>query len=103
MRIGVVISSSEPENAWNGFRFANLAAGRGDDVRVFLINSGVECLRDLGRFDVKTQSDRFQEKGGKVLGCGTCMATRKIGAVCEISNMDTLYQIVEETDKTIFF
>ncbi|MFA6213799.1 MAG: DsrE family protein [Candidatus Micrarchaeia archaeon] len=102
-RLSVVISSNEPEKAWNAFRFANLALGKKDDVKVFLMNSGVECLVDKGKHDVKALSEKFEQAGGKLLACGTCIKSRSMGEVCDISNMETFYRLVTESDKTIYF
>ncbi len=102
MKLAVVISSGESENAWNAFRLANLALEKKDAVSVFLLNSGVECLKDEGRYNVKTLSGQFEEGGGKVLACGTCVKNRKMGGVCEISNMETFYSLIKESEKTVF-
>ncbi len=101
--ISVVISSNEPEKAWNAFRFSNLALGKKDEVKVFLMNSGVEYLKDVGKFEVKKLSEQFEEKGGKILACGTCIKNRQMGDVCEISNLETFYKLVMESDKTVYF
>ncbi len=42
MNLGVVLSTNDPETAFNAMRLANFAANEGDDVAVFLINAGVE-------------------------------------------------------------
>ncbi|HLD62561.1 MAG TPA: DsrE family protein [Candidatus Norongarragalinales archaeon] len=102
-KLAVVISSNEPEKAWNAFRFSNLALGKKDEVKVFLMNSGVECLVDSGKYDVKTLSEKFEQNGGKILACGTCVKSRSMGNVCEISNMDSFYNLVSESDRTIYF
>ena len=102
-KLAVVISSNEPEKAWNAFRFSNLALGKKDEVKVFLMNSGVECLVDSGKYDVKKLSEKFDQNGGKILACGTCVKSRSMGNVCEISNMDSFYNLVSESDRTIYF
>lgn len=102
MKILVVISSKEPENAWNAFRLASLAADKKDEVTVFLLNSGVECLKDAGKHNVKTISEQFAQKGGKLLACGTCLKSRNLGGVCPISNMETLYKLIKESDKAVY-
>ena len=102
-KLAVVISSNEPEKAWNAFRFSNLALGKKDEVKVFLMNSGVECLVDSGKYDVKKLSEKFDQNGGKILACGTCVKSRSMGNVCEISNMETFYNLVTESDKAIYF
>ena len=102
-KLAVVISSNEPEKAWNAFRFSNLALGKKDEVSVFLMNSGVECLVDSEKYNVKALSDKFEQNGGKVLACGTCVKNRSMGNVCETSNMDAFYNLVTESDKAIYF
>jgi len=102
-QLTVVISSNEPEKAWNAFRFANLALDKKDGVSVFLMNSGVECLVDKEKYNVKTLSEKFEQKGGHLLACGTCVKNRNVGEVCDISNMETFYRLVMESDKTVYF
>lgn len=102
-KIAVVIGSSEPEKAWNAFRFANLALGKKDEVSVFLMNSGVECLVDTGKFNVKTLSEKFEQAGGRLHACGTCIKSRSMGEVCEISNMETFYSLLMESGRTVYF
>jgi uncharacterized protein involved in oxidation of intracellular sulfur len=102
-KMTVVIDSNEAEKAWNAFRLANLAIEKKNSVKVFLMNSGVECLVDSGKFNVKTLSEKFEEMGGKVLACGTCIKSRNIGGVCDISNMETLYNLLMESDKAVYF
>ena len=36
MKLGIVISSNDPETAWNASRLGNFALTQGDAVRVFL-------------------------------------------------------------------
>ena len=102
-KIAVVIGSNEPEKAWNAFRFANLALGKKDTIKVFLMNSGVECLVDKGKHDVKTLSEKFENGGGKLLACGTCIKNRSMGEVCSISTMETFYKLVMESDRAVYF
>ncbi len=102
-KMTVVIGSNEPGKAWNAFRFATLALGKKDSVKVFLMNSSVECLVDTGKFNVKTLSEKFEQGGGKVLACGTCIKSRSMGEVCEISNMATFYNLLMESDRTAYF
>ena len=54
MKIGIVLSTNDPEEVWNAFRFANVALKKNHSVRVFLLNKGVDAE------DVK--SERFQVK-----------------------------------------
>jgi len=106
MKIGVLISQTDPETVWNAFRFANFSLDKAHSVKVFLIGKGVECeeINDAG-FDVKSQTEKFLAKKGKIYACGTCLKSRhKEGSeVCPISSMAELMEIVEESDKIISF
>lgn len=43
MKIGIVLSTNDPEEVWNAFRFANMALKANHAVKVFLVNEGVEA------------------------------------------------------------
>ncbi len=106
MKIGILLSSNDPETSWNAFRFANTARDAGNDVRVFLMGKGVEAvaLRDAA-FDVGKQIHRFRTKGGEVLACGTCLKLRKqdAGSSCSPSTMRTFLDIVVSVDRLVSF
>ena len=42
-KIGIVLSTNDPEEVWNAFRFGNVALKENHAVRVFLVNKGVEA------------------------------------------------------------
>jgi len=42
MKIGVVLSTNDPEEVWNAFRLGNVTLRENHEVRVFLVNKGVE-------------------------------------------------------------
>ena len=44
MKVGIVISQTDPETVWNAFRFGNFSIKKGHSVRTFLIGKGVECV-----------------------------------------------------------
>ena len=106
MKIGIIISTNEPETVWNAFRFAVTAQRKKHIVKVFLLGKGVESdgLQD-SRFDIKHQWDSFLSHDGEILACGTCLKLRGKGetATCSISTMDELLQLVEESDKVVSF
>lgn len=106
MKIGVLLSSNDPESAWNAFRFANTARDGRHDVRVFLMGKGVEvvALRDA-TFDVGKQIRRFAKRGGEVLACGTCLQFRKrdAGPSCSPSTMRSFLDIVVSVDRLVSF
>jgi len=106
MRISLVVSTNDPEEAWNAFRFGVRSLEKGHEVIAFLINKGVEC-EDIKNttFDVKAELEKFMEEKGKILACGTCLKLRKKEGTqfCPVSNMDTLVNLVESSDKIVSF
>jgi uncharacterized protein involved in oxidation of intracellular sulfur len=106
MKIGIIISQTEPETVWNAFRFGNFSLGKQHEVRVFLIGKGVESESIIDKnFNVKEQMEKFVDGGGKIFACGTCLKLRhKEGShLCPISTMQDLMNVVEESDKIISF
>jgi len=106
MKIGVVISTNEPEVVWNAFRLGNVSLKASHAVKVFLINKGVE-VEDIksDKHDVKGQIDSFIANKGQILACGTCLKARqKEGTnICPISTMNDLLKLVEESDRILTF
>ncbi len=106
MKIGILISQTEPETVWNAFRFANFSLDKKHEVKVFLIGKGVECeeINDK-EFNVKEQMKRFCNRGGTIFACGTCLKSRhkESTPICPLSTMQDLMNIVEESDKIISF
>ena len=106
MKIGIVISTNEPEVVWNAFRFGVTALASNHEVKVFLINKGVEAEDiESEKYDVKEQVDSFIEGKGQILACGTCLKSRqkKGSNVCPISTMAELLKLVEDSDKLLTF
>jgi uncharacterized protein involved in oxidation of intracellular sulfur len=105
MKIGIVISTNDPETVWNAFRLGNIALKENHSVKIFLINKGVEA-EDIKseKFNVIEQFHLFIESKGELLVCGTCLKARqKEGGVCPISTMKDLLRVVEESDKLLTF
>lgn len=106
MKIGIVISTNEPEVVWNAFRFGNISLKANHGVKVFLINKGVEIegIEDE-KHNVKEQTNLFLQSKGQILACGTCLKARdkKGSTVCPISTMKDLLKLVEESDKVLTF
>lgn len=106
MKIGIVLGANEPEVVWNAFRFGVTALNAKHEVRIFLMNKGVEAedIRDE-MFDVSEQIRLFIEHNGKILACGTCLKIRekKGSDVCPVSTMKDLLKIVEESEKLLTF
>ncbi|MBI4209904.1 MAG: hypothetical protein HY544_00130 [Candidatus Diapherotrites archaeon] len=60
--------TKEPEKAWNAFRFGVTAPKGKHDVKVFLINEGIEA-QDIQnkKYNVKEQVAAFIQSNGQIL------------------------------------
>jgi len=104
MKLGIVIYSSDPETVWNAFRLGVYARKQGDDVSVFLLAKGVECEGlDSERFPVRAQMQEFVDHGGAILACGTCLTLRHSegSALCPLSTLKDLYELIRDSDRVI--
>jgi uncharacterized protein involved in oxidation of intracellular sulfur len=106
LKIGIVLSTNDPEEVWNAFRFGNVALKENHQVKVFLVNKGVEA-EDIKseRFPVREQLQSFNENKGELLACGTCMKARQKeeSNFCPIATMKDLLEIAEWSDKLLTF
>src|SRR3989304_1944486 len=95
--VGLVIYSNDTETVWNALRLANYSKSEGDTVSIFLLGRGVE-LDDLAKTDnnIKEQTSTFLEGGATILGCGTCLHSRKNDApqLCKFSSLKDLYELI---------
>ena len=106
MKLGIVLSTKEPEKAWNAFRFGVAALKAGHEVKVFLLSEGVEAEEiQSEKYNVQEQIQAFTQNKGRILACGTCLKSRqKQGSnVCPVSTMQDLLKMVEESDKILSF
>ena len=104
--IGMVIYSNDVETVWNAMRLANYSKNQGDTVQIFLLGKGVEVDKLVNEnADLKQQVDSFLEKGGSIMGCGTCLKSRKNNEpqVCTFSSLADLYAIVRKNKIVITF
>lgn len=106
MKLGLVISSNDPETVWNAFRLGVYALKADDTVAAFLLGKGVEAaqLQQAG-FDVPDMMGQFVEAGGQVLACGTCLKLRQEQetGICSVSTMKDLHDLVRGSDKVLTF
>lgn len=106
MKLGIILSTNEPETCWNALRLGVFARKQKDEVRVFLLGQGVE-IEKVGteRFDVAGMARQLLDAGGSVLACGTCLKLRESegSELCPLSTMADLYQIIAESDKVLTF
>ncbi len=107
MKLGIIINTNDSETVWSAFRFANLSLRTKHNVRIFLINKGVEIEKIMKnkKYNTKEQINSFLQAKGKIFACGTCMQARKKkgSALCPISTLKDLLKIVEESDKLLTF
>ena len=104
--IGMVIYSNDVETTWNEFRLANYSKNQGDTVSVFLLGKGVEVDKLVNENeDLKKQVDSFLENGGTILGCGTCLKSRKNDEpqVCTFSSLADLYALIRKNKIVLTF
>ncbi len=106
MKLGIIISSNEPETVWNAFRFGIFSIKQGDTVKVFLVAKGVESeTLDTDQFKVTEQMAALVNDGGKIYACGSCLKLRQSpgSETCPLSTMQDMYDIVKESDRTVTF
>jgi sulfur relay (sulfurtransferase) complex TusBCD TusD component (DsrE family) len=106
IKIGIVISTNDPESVWNALRLANFSLAENDTVSIFLLGKGVEISTIVDKkYDIKGPLDDFMGKGGKILACGTCMQSRKMeeSKACPVSSLSDLYDLIRKSDKVLTF
>ena len=106
MKLGIIISTNEPETVWNALRLCVTALKNKHKTKIFLLGKGVE-LEEIKnkKFNVKEQIDLFIENKGEILACGTCLKSRgkKGSSICPISTMGDLLKLVKESYKILTF
>lgn len=104
MKLGIVISQTDPETVFNVLRLALYSRQQGDEVRIFLSGRGVEIdqITDA-KFDVKTQAQKVLDAGGQFFACGSCLKLRSSAGseICPLSTLKDHYEIVRDSDKVI--
>ena len=105
MKIGIIISQTDPELVWIAFRFANTALLEEHQVKIFLLGAGVEIENIKSeKFNVKDQLDKLNQLSGEMLACGTCIKSRNMQfEVCPISTMKDMLKLVVESDRVLTF
>jgi len=104
MKLGMVISQTDPETVFNALRLALYSLEQGDDVRIFLSGKGVEIDRiEDSKFAVKLQAQKVLDAGGHFFACGACLKLRNSegSEVCPLSTLKDQYEIVRDSDRVI--
>jgi len=104
MKLGMIITQTDPETVLNALRLALYSLGKGDEVRIFLSGRGVEIdgVNDP-KFDVKGQARKVLDAGGEFLACGTCLKLRDSegSEICPLSTLKDHYEIVRDSDRLV--
>jgi len=106
IKLGIVLTTADSETVFNVFRLANFSADSGDTVSVFLLGKGVELDRiKSAKFDIPAQVQRFLKNGQKIMACTTCLKFHKSkgSAVCPLSTMQDLYDLIRASDRVLTF
>mgnify|MGYP001618772429 CR=1 FL=1 len=105
MKIGIIISTNDPETVWNAFRFGVTSLKASHKVKVFLYGKGVESEGIKSEFNIKEQVGLFCDNGGKILACESCLKMRpnSESKVCVVGHQKDLLEIVEKSDKILTF
>lgn len=104
MKLGIVITKTEPEAVFNVLRLASFSLKQGDTVRIFLSGQGVEIDRiEDRRFDVKGEAQRVLDAGGVFWACGACLKLRNSTGsdICPLSTLKDHYEIIRDSDRLV--
>ena len=106
MKLGIILLQTEPETIFNALRLANYGLKQGDAVKIFLLGKGVELdqINDA-RFNVREQAQAVLAASGRFFACGTCLKLRSSqgSAICPLSTLKDLYEIVRDSDRLLTF
>ncbi|MBN2514963.1 MAG: DsrE family protein [Deltaproteobacteria bacterium] len=104
MKLGIVITQTDPETVFNAMRLALYSLEQGDEVRIFLSGKGVEIDRIEDHiFNVKAEAQKVLDAGGEFLACGVCLKLRNSegSEICPLSTLKDHYEIVRDSDRLV--
>ena len=104
MKLGIVITQTDPETVFNALRLVLYSLEQGDSVRIFLSGKGVEIDRiEDAKFNVKGQAQKVLDAGGEFLACGTCLKLRQSDGsqICPLSTLRDHYELVRDSDRVV--
>ncbi|MCX7724403.1 MAG: DsrE family protein [Thermodesulfovibrio sp.] len=108
MKIGILISTDDPETLWNAFRFGILCLNMDYDneVTIFL-NARATAYEeaDSEKFNIKELAKSFVLGGGKIIGCQKSMGFRGLegNEICQKGGQKDLYELLMSCDRFISF
>ncbi len=104
MKLGIIITQTDPETVFNALRLAQYSLRQGDSVRIFLSGRGVEMdqIQDA-KFDVNGISQELLVGGAEFLACGTCLKLRHSDGseICPLSTLKDHYEIIRDSDRVV--
>ncbi len=106
MKLGMIITQTDPETVFNALRLAFYSLEQGDKVRIFLSGKGVDIDKiDSSKFDVKAHAQKVLDAGGQFLACGACLKLRHSegSEICPLSTLKDQYEIVRDSDRVVTF
>ena len=106
MKLGIIISTADPETVFNALRLGNFAINEGEQVKVFLLGKGVKLDKiENGQFNIREQTEALLTAGGKIMTCGTCLKLHNSEGSdqCLLSTMKDLYQLIKDMDRVVTF
>jgi len=104
MKLGLVITQTDPETVFNALRLALFSLEQGDGVRIFLSSRGVEIDQvQAPKFNVKEQARKVLDAGGQFFACGACLKLRNSqgSEICPLSTLKDLYETVRDSDRIV--
>ena len=104
MKLGIIITQTDPETVFNALRLALYSLEQGDAVRIFLSGKGVEMDGiENSKFNVKDQAQKVLDAGGRFLACGACLKLRNSegSEVCPLSTLKDQYEVVRDCDRLL--
>jgi uncharacterized protein involved in oxidation of intracellular sulfur len=104
MKLGMIVTQTDPETVFNALRLALYSLEQGDKVRIFLSGKGVDIDKiDDPSFNVKELARKVLDAGGQFLACGTCLKLRDSegSEVCPLSTLKDHYEVVRDSDKLV--
>jgi uncharacterized protein involved in oxidation of intracellular sulfur len=104
MKLGIIITQTDPEAVFNALRLALYSLEQGDQVHIFLSGRGVEIEQiEDQKFDVRTQAQKVLDAGGRFFACGSCLKLRDSegSEICPLSTLKDHYEIVRDSDKIV--
>ncbi|MGX6969474.1 DsrE family protein [Vagococcus bubulae] len=106
MKLAIILETKEHEKAWNAFRLGVASLNSNHEVKFFLMGESVEVESIIdATYDVVSEMKKFEDAGGELLACGTCLKSRQLedATSCPISTIYDCVAMIEWADKIVTF